>query len=116
MIADLHRDEQTVRQIAKELRRAPSTISREPVRHTDSHGRYRPEMPDRLATERVARPRQRRVSAEEGLRAVAAGLPGCRASGGAQNCSPTSCASSSPPSPRGGCVPSRSTRPSTTHR
>jgi len=69
VIADLRREQRTVREIARELGRSPSTVSRELRRNTDDRGRYLPRSADRAATERVARPR-------------AAGDGRCRAAGG----------------------------------
>ena len=77
-IADLLREEQTVRQIAKALGRAPSTISREVARNTGFRGRYNPGVADGLATGRVARARPRRVAVDEDLRAVVVKMLGKR--------------------------------------
>jgi IS30 family transposase len=56
-IADLHRSKHTVRAIATELGRSPSTISRELRRNRDEgSGQYRPFAAQRLAAERRPRP------------------------------------------------------------
>lgn len=70
MIADLRRARWTLRQIADELGRSPSTISRELRRNADDRGRYLPATADNAAVERIARPRARRVVADAELQAV----------------------------------------------
>jgi len=77
-IADLLRRHKTLRQIAAALGRSPSTICREPRRNSDAGGRYLPGTADRLATGRVARPRQRRLATDEDLRMVVVELLGKR--------------------------------------
>ena len=69
MISDLRRTGATVRVIAVELGRSPSTISRELRRNTDPVGRYRPSAAHRSAVQRRARHRARRVDRDEVLRA-----------------------------------------------
>lgn len=65
VIGDLHRAGLSVRAIATELDRAASTVSRELRRNRDdSSGRYRPYAAHKLAAERRARPRRRRVAAD----------------------------------------------------
>jgi transposase, IS30 family len=110
VIADLRREKRTVREIARELGRSPATVSRELRRNVD-HGRYLPRSADRAATERIARPRARRVMVDTELRAV---VVDCWVSGGVRSRSRTSCASGSETSLPGACAPSRSTRRSTT--
>ncbi len=62
VIADLRRAGATVRAIGAELGRSPSTVSRELTRNADPDTcRYRPARAQRLAAERRARPRTRRV-------------------------------------------------------
>jgi transposase, IS30 family len=78
VIADLRREKRTVREIARELGRSPATISRELRRNVDDHGRYLPRSADRAATERIARPRARRVMVDTDLRAVMVDLLGKR--------------------------------------
>jgi IS30 family transposase len=78
VIADLRRENRTVRAIAQELGRSPATISRELRRNVDDHGRYLPRVADRAATGRMARPRARRLMADTELRAVLAKLLGKR--------------------------------------
>src|SRR5262249_23722031 len=61
-IADLLRAKLTVREIASQLDRSPSTVSRELRRNADVRGRYLPGVADRMATERLRRPRDRRLA------------------------------------------------------
>ncbi|MGH8960704.1 MAG: IS30 family transposase [Jatrophihabitantaceae bacterium] len=68
-IADLHRAGHTVRSMATELGRSPSTISRELRRNSDSErGQYRPFTAQRLAFERRARPGRGKLINDEVLR------------------------------------------------
>jgi len=69
-IADLHREGMSVRAIATDLGRTPSTVSRELRRHRDQQGRYRPHTAHQAAAVVRARPRGRRVSRDEELRQV----------------------------------------------
>jgi IS30 family transposase len=78
VIADLRREKRTVREIAREVGRSPATVSRELRRNVDDHGRYLPRSADRAATERIARPRARRVMVDTELRAVVVDLLGKR--------------------------------------
>jgi transposase, IS30 family len=64
LIADLLAAGNTVRAIAGQVGRSPSTISREIRRNADSDGRYRPHHAERATRERARRPRQRRVVAD----------------------------------------------------
>lgn len=57
-INDLHRTGMSIRQIAAELGRSPSTISRELKRNTVSTRGYLPHTAHRLSVQRRARPRQ----------------------------------------------------------
>jgi transposase, IS30 family len=66
-IADLLAARVSVRGIAQELGRAPSTISREIRRNRDSDGRYRPHHAEHAARRRACRPRQRRIAGDEVL-------------------------------------------------
>jgi IS30 family transposase len=68
----------TVRQIAKEIGRSPSTISRELRRNTGISGRYRPGTAEQLAAGRLPRPRPRRLLSDPQLRAVVVELLGKR--------------------------------------
>jgi transposase, IS30 family len=77
-IADLRRAGATVRGIARELGRSPSTVSREIRRNVDEQGRYRPHAAEQAAVQRMLRPRQRRVSADSVLRETVCGLLGKR--------------------------------------
>ena len=78
VIADLRRDKRTVRDIARELGRSPATVSRELRRNADEHGRYLPRVADRVARDRIARPRARRVVVDAELRDVVMDLLGKR--------------------------------------
>lgn len=77
LIADLRQAGRTVRQIAEELGRAPSTISRE-LRRNGSGDRYRPFEAHRRATTRRARQHRRRVETNPALRQLVAELLGQR--------------------------------------
>jgi IS30 family transposase len=68
-LADLHRAGATVRAIATELGRAPSTISRELTRNRDGTGRYRPLAAQQLAVARRRRPGRHRLTGDAVLRA-----------------------------------------------
>src|SRR5450755_105367 len=91
VIADLlRRAGQTVRAIALELGRSPSTVSREIRRNSDAHARYRPTHAEQAARARARRPRKRRVAVDAVLRegrraavgqAVEPGAGGARAQG-----------------------------------
>jgi transposase, IS30 family len=61
VIADLRRAGMTVRVIAAELGRAPSTIARELTRNRDGAGRYRPFGAQQLAVARRRRPGRHRL-------------------------------------------------------
>ena len=63
-IADLLAAKVTVRGIALELGRAPSTISREIRRNSDPDGRYRPHHAEQAARLRACKPRKRRVAVD----------------------------------------------------
>ncbi|MDP1876921.1 MAG: helix-turn-helix domain-containing protein [Actinomycetota bacterium] len=67
-IADLHHGGLGVRAIAVEIGRALSTISRELDRNAGDDGRYRPHAANTRASTRRARPRQRRIATDAGLR------------------------------------------------
>jgi transposase, IS30 family len=69
-IADLLAARMSVRGIAAELGRAPSTISREIVRNSDPDGRYRPHHAEHAARLRAARPRKRRLAVDTVLAEV----------------------------------------------
>jgi IS30 family transposase len=66
-IADLLAARMSVRGIAAELGRAPSTISREIRRNRDSDGVYRPHHAEDAAQRRACRPRKRRIAGDEVL-------------------------------------------------
>lgn len=51
----------TIRGIAAELGRAPSTVSREIARSGDPDGRYRPHHAEHAARLRACKPRERRI-------------------------------------------------------
>jgi IS30 family transposase len=63
-IADLRAAKMTVRGIAEQLGRAPSTISREIRRNSGPDGRYRPHHAERAVRLRAARPRKRRIAVD----------------------------------------------------
>lgn len=63
-IADLLAAKMSVRAIALELGRAPSTISREIRRNRGTDGRYRPRQAERHARLRACRPRTRRLAVD----------------------------------------------------
>jgi len=69
-IADLLAARMSVRGIAQELRRAPSTISREIRRNRDPDGRYRPHHAEHAACARACKPRARRIAGDEVLAEV----------------------------------------------
>ena len=69
-IADLLAAKATVRGIAEQLGRAPSTISREIRRNSGPDGRYRPHHAERAARLRAARPRTRRIAVDAVLAGV----------------------------------------------
>jgi IS30 family transposase len=79
-IADLRRAKLGVREIARELGRSPSTISRELRRNRDSRGQYRPFTAHRMAAERRARPGRGKIIRDAVLRAVVVRLLGQRLS------------------------------------
>lgn len=70
LIADMRRHGLTVRAIATELGRAPSTISREVRRNASHDNGYRPIEAHRQATRRSAKPRYRRLETNLPLRAL----------------------------------------------
>ena len=107
-IADLHRGGHTVRSIATELGRSPSTISRELRRNADSEdGQYRPFSAQRLAVERRTRPGRGKLINDEVLREfVAARLN----KAGVRSRSATRWPRSFPTSPSGTWYRRRSTR------
>jgi Transposase and inactivated derivatives, IS30 family len=73
LIADRRKAGHTVRAIAEELGRAPSTVSRELRRNRDPKtGQYRPFAAQRLAAERRARPRVGKIVGDPELRAFVA--------------------------------------------
>jgi transposase, IS30 family len=68
-IADLHRRGHTVRAIAAEVNRSPSTVSRELRRNRDpGSGQYRPFTAQRLAVDRRARPGRGKLARDTVLR------------------------------------------------
>jgi len=78
MIADLRRAGVSVRDIAQELGRAASTVSRELRRNVDDRGRYLPATAQRLTVERQCRSRTRRLTRDEQLFGVVDELLGKR--------------------------------------
>ena len=73
-IADLHRTGMGVREIARRVRRAPSTVSRELRRNATPGKGYRPFEAHRRAIARRARLHRRRVDTNVELRQVISGL------------------------------------------
>jgi IS30 family transposase len=69
-IADLLAARMSVRSIAEQLGRAPSTISREIGRNRDPDGRYRPHHAERPPPPRAGKPRTRRLAVDEVLAEV----------------------------------------------
>ena len=63
-IADMLAAGSTVRGVAVELGRAPSTIGREIARNSDPDGRYRPHHAEQAARLRAAKPRTRRIAGD----------------------------------------------------
>jgi IS30 family transposase len=78
MICDLRRERKTLREIAQAIGRSPSTVSRELRRNADESGRYLPHTAERIAVERLPRPRARRLVADADLRAEVTQLLGKR--------------------------------------
>lgn len=68
LIADLLRAEQSIRAIARELGRSPSTISREIKRNSHRRLGYQPHGAQRTATTARARPKPSKLAAEGPLR------------------------------------------------
>ncbi len=69
-IADLLAAKTSLRGIAEQLGRAPSTISREIRRNSDPDGRYRPHHADHATRRRACKPRKRRIAVDKGLAEV----------------------------------------------
>jgi len=78
VIADLLAGGGTVRAIAAEMGRSPSTVSREIRRNCDGRGRYRPHFAEQAARARACRARDRRVAGDVELRDAVTGLLGKR--------------------------------------
>lgn len=70
VIADRLREKASVRSIARELGRAPSTVSREKRRNQQPEGVYRPHAAHQRAAARRARPKTGKLAADPVLRAV----------------------------------------------
>src|SRR3954451_2143334 len=77
-IADSRSVGVSVRGIARELGRAPSTISREVRRNSDPSGRYRPHHAEHIARARACKPRTRRIAGDAVLAEAVARLLGKR--------------------------------------
>ena len=75
-IADLRAAGTTIAEIAADLRRSPSTVSRELRRNVGLNGRYRPHHADRVAAARRRRAGRRRLARDAQLRAVVQQLIG----------------------------------------
>ena len=69
-IADLLNFGWSLRKIADELGRSPSTIKRELDRHRDDHGRYLPRSADHAAQVQRRRPREHKLAANPRLRTL----------------------------------------------
>jgi transposase, IS30 family len=69
-IADLLAANTSIRGIAAQMGRAPSTISREIRRNRDSDGGYRPHRAEQAARRRAGKPRTRRIAVDEVLAEV----------------------------------------------
>lgn len=67
-IKDLHRTGMSIRKIAADLRRSPSTVSRELKRNTVSTRGYLPHTAHRLSVARRGRPRESKLLANNALR------------------------------------------------
>ncbi len=78
VIADLLAGGRTVRAIAAEIGRSPSTVSREIRRNCDGRGRYRPHFAEHAARARARWTRDRRVAGDVELRDALTGLLGKR--------------------------------------
>jgi len=78
VIADLLDGGRTVRAIAEEIGRSPSTVSREIRRNRDECGRYRPHYAEQAARARACRARGRRVAGDVELRDAVVELLGKR--------------------------------------
>ena len=78
MTCDLRRERKTLREIAQALGRSASTVSRELRRNAEQSGRYLPHTAERIAAERLPRPRTRRLLADADLRATVTQLLGKR--------------------------------------
>lgn len=63
-IADLLQQGQSIRSIARKLKRAPSTISREIRNNTGPQGRYGPHRAQQLSSEKLKRPKKRKIENE----------------------------------------------------
>jgi len=77
-IADRLREGASMRAIAAELGRSPSTIGREVARNAEPDGRYRPHAAHARAAARRPRPRPRRLALSQELRLVVARHLGMR--------------------------------------
>jgi IS30 family transposase len=70
LIADRVREKASVRSIAAQLHRSPSTISRETRRNRQPDGSYRPHAAQQWAVARRARPKISKLTADPVLRAI----------------------------------------------
>lgn len=73
MIGDGLRAGVTMTQIGLDLGRSTSTITREVDRNSDDAGRYRPFAAHRMSLQRLARPKERRLTRDNALQSVVQG-------------------------------------------
>jgi len=78
MIADLRAAGRGIGEIARQIGRSPSTVSRELRRNADEDGRYRPHAAEQVARARMGRARERRLATDSVLRDTVVGLLGKR--------------------------------------
>ena len=97
---------ESVRCIARQLGRSPSTVSRELSRNTDRRGEYRATSAHALAWQRASRPKPAKLWVNQRLREIVEQLLERRYS---PSRSPGACACNSLLTRRCGCQPRRST-------
>ena len=97
---------ESVRCIARQLGRAPSTVSRELSRNTDRHGEYRATSAHALAWQRASRPKPAKLWVNQRLREIVE--DSCLSAGTLPSRSLGACACNSLLTRRCGCRPRRS--------